>query len=367
MHPNPRRILPVILLLVAIAAVWWYFGVRTQAPSGEIPASGTVEATQVNISPELAGRVLAVRVQEGQAVRAGEALVQFDTGLLEAQRAQAAAGLAAATAAHEAAGAAARAAQSAAEAAAANFALLKAGPSAEQLAVAQTVVDRARLARDALQEQYDDLPEAARDTQDGKALKAQLDQAQAALANAQAQFDLAAAGARPEQLDAARAGMQAAQAQAEAARAQVQAARGQAQAAQAALAVLEVQIGKLTLVSPVDGVVLSRAIEPGEVASPGATLLVIGQLADLSITVYVSEDRYGEIHLGQTAAVTVDSFPGQRFSATVAHIADHFEFTPRNVQTAEGRKSTVFAVRLSITDPGGKLKPGMPADVTFEP
>jgi len=70
--------------------------------------------------------------------------------------------------------------------------------------------------------------------------------------------------------------------------------------------------------------------------------------------------------LNQRATVTVDSFPGQEFEARVVYIADEAEFTPRNVQTAEGRRSTVFAVRLSIADPTGLLKPGMPADVVFE-
>jgi HlyD family secretion protein len=61
----------------------------------------------------------------------------------------------------------------------------------------------------------------------------------------------------------------------------------------------------------------------------------------------------------------VDSFPGVTFNATVIHIADQAEFTPRNVQTIEGRTSTVFAIKLQVQDPSGKLKPGMPADVAF--
>jgi multidrug resistance efflux pump len=257
---------------------------------------------------------------------------------------------------------AARAAQGAAEAARtaaeANVALLEAGPSEEQLAVAQTVVDRAEAALEAAQEAYEALPEAARETLDGIALAGQVEQAKAALANAEAQYDLTAAGARPEQIAAA-------QAQAEAARWQAAAAGAQAAGAEAALAVLDVQLSKLTLAAPSDGVVLTRAIEPGEVASPGAVLLVLGQLEALTITVYVPEDRYGTIQLGQTAEVTVDSYPGQNFAATVTLIADRAEFTPRNVQTAEGRKTTVFAVKLTIGDAEGRLKPGMPADVSF--
>ena len=93
--------------------------------------------------------------------------------------------------------------------------------------------------------------------------------------------------------------------------------------------------------------------------------MTIGQLDKLSITVYVPEDQYGEIKLGDSAVVSVDSFPDEFFDAIVTRIADQAEYTPRNVQTEEDRKTTVFAVELSVTDPGGKLKPGMPADVNF--
>jgi multidrug resistance efflux pump len=289
--------------------------------------------------------------QEGQAVHTGDVLVWFDTAQLLAQQQQTQAAL-------EAAQAAQGAAEAAHAAAEANLALLDAGPSDEQLAVAQTVVDRAELAVEAAQEAYDALAEEARDTANGRALRAQLDQAEAGLANAQAQYDLTAAGARPEQISAA-------EAQVEAAQWQATAAGAQAAAAQAALDVLGVQLGKLTLAAPADGVVLQRAIEPGEVASPAAVLMVLGRLDELTITVYVPEDRYGVIQLGQAAEVSVDSFPGQVFAAAVTHIADQAEFTPRNVQTADGRKTTVFAVKLTLANPGGRLKPGMPADVVF--
>jgi HlyD family secretion protein len=98
---------------------------------------------------------------------------------------------------------------------------------------------------------------------------------------------------------------------------------------------------------------------------PGTSAVTIGLLDELTLTVYVPEDRYGKVSLGDEVAVTVDSFPDEAFSATVLRIADQAEYTPRNVQTAEGRRSTVFAVELSVNDPAGKLKPGMPADVTF--
>jgi len=135
--------------------------------------------------------------------------------------------------------------------------------------------------------------------------------------------------------------------------------------AQANLDLLNAQLGKLTVYAPIDGMILTRSIEPGEIVQPGSAALTMGNISQLTITVYVPEDRYGQISLGEKATVKVDSFPGSTFHAAVTHIADQAEFTPRNVQTAEGRSSTVYAIKLTVTDAQGKLKPGMPADVTF--
>jgi multidrug resistance efflux pump len=115
----------------------------------------------------------------------------------------------------------------------------------------------------------------------------------------------------------------------------------------------------------VDGVVLTRSIQPGEVIQVGMTAMTIAKLDKLKVTVYISEDRYGEVKLGDIASLSVDSFPGEAFSASVTRIADQAEYTPRNVQTKEERQTTVYAIELSVENPDGKLKPGMPVDVTF--
>ncbi|MBE2237615.1 MAG: efflux RND transporter periplasmic adaptor subunit [Caldilineaceae bacterium] len=115
----------------------------------------------------------------------------------------------------------------------------------------------------------------------------------------------------------------------------------------------------------IDGVVLYRSVEPGEVAAPGAPLIIVGDLDHMTLTVYVPEDRYGQIMLGESYPVTVDSFPTEVFTGTVSHIADRAEFTPRNVQTTDSRRTTVFAIKLELAPSEGKLKPGMPADVNF--
>lgn len=156
---------------------------------------------------------------------------------------------------------------------------------------------------------------------------------------------------------------------AQAALAQAGAAADQTQAsiqqAQANLALLDAQIAKLSITAPFDGTVLGRSVEVGEVLSPSAPAFTLGQLDPLTITVYVPESEVGLLSINQSAQLSVDSYPGETFTAVVIHIADQAEFTPRNVQTSAGRKTTVFAVKLQMSNPDGKLKPGMPADVSF--
>ena len=95
---------------------------------------------------------------------------------------------------------------------------------------------------------------------------------------------------------------------------------GCAQQAQANLDLLDAQMAKLTIYAPMDGVVLTRNVDPGEFVQPGGAAMTMADLNELTITVYVPEDRYGEIHLGQTVDLTVDSFPGETFTATVSSI-----------------------------------------------
>ncbi len=352
MHGRRRIIAPIVLVLVLVAAgVTWSLNQPTAAADGSLTASGTIEATTVVISPEIAGRAIEVSVAEGDAVAEGDVLVRLDPGLLDAQQGQADAAVAQATAVFAQAEAGVAAAQ-------ANLDLLKAGPSSAQLNVAQRQVDQAVTAWKVARKAYKDLSKAEKNTPAGSAAKAQRDNAEAAIATARAQYRLIASGARAEQVSAA-------EAQLAAAEAQLSAARAQQDSAAAAVTVLDAQRAKLTLVAPSAGTVLSRAVEPGETVVPGGALLELGDLDRLTLTVYVPEDRLGEVLVGQAVSISVDSFPGETFRGAVTRIADQAEFTPRNVQTVEGRKTTVFAIKLALEASGGKLKPGMPADVVF--
>jgi HlyD family secretion protein len=445
MHPDPRRILPVVLLaFVAIAAVWYLRNASAREENGPVTASGTIEAESVTVASEIGGQVDQVLAREGDAVRAGQVLVRFNDRLLKAEQAKAEAALSQAEANYAlvASGPGEEQRQAAITAAESevlasrkalddlrNTAQVVAARTLQEIAQAKDAVDQATkrrdnliygadqadidaaraavvLARDRLEKAQKDYAPYENKSEDNliraallsklsaaqkhydnavtllnnlvaKANQLDLDQAQAdlelaeaRLVDAERRYALVKDGPDPDELALAEARLASAEARLEQAKAgpsqeQLDLAQSQVASARAALQVLETQMEKLQVAAPIDGVVLERLIEPGEIALTGTPLLTLARLDDLMITVYVPEDRYGEIRLGQPAQVTVDSFPGEIFSAQVTRIADQAEFTPRNVQTVEGRSSTVFAIKLVIENPASLLKPGMPADVTF--
>ena len=135
--------------------------------------------------------------------------------------------------------------------------------------------------------------------------------------------------------------------------------------AQAGLAQINAAAEKLKIASPVSGTVTIQEIRTGEVAQPGAPLLTVADLRRLKLVVYVPAGQLGQVGLNLSVEVSVDAYPGKVFPGTVARIADQAEFTPKNVQTKEERVKTVFAVEISLENPEGLLKPGMPADATI--
>jgi multidrug resistance efflux pump len=382
-----------------------------QPAGGAIQASGTVEGDEFNIAAELEGRVVQVAAEEGDSVRAGQVLVRQDTSQLEAQYAQAGAAVSAAQAELARVVARpqpARVSQAQAQVAQAQAALAAARRvlvAAEQVradpqdldtqidsatAQLQTVagqVDLARANLKAAQVQQQHAPQNGSD--ETKTTRAMYDQEvaaeQAALQAAQAQMDgtqatlasLQAILAQPVALDA---GVHQAQGQvlqasaavtvALAAEAQTEApaqpeavalARAQIAQAQAAASLLQTTLARLQLTSPITGTVMSKIVHEGEVAQPGEALLTLVDLTRVKLTVYVPESRIGQVKLGERAGVAVDAYPGRAFHGTVTRINDQAEFTPKNVETQEERVNTVFAVEISLDNPDGALKPGMPA------
>lgn len=154
-----------------------------------------------------------------------------------------------------------------------------------------------------------------------------------------------------QQLDAARTGFETASAQ--------------SQQAAAALRSSQVRLADAAIRAPLRGVVLRKNAERGETVTAGTPVFTIADLESPWIRVYVKEDRLGRVKLGQTAGVSVDSFPEKTYAGTVTFISSEAEFTPKNVQTREERVKLVFGVKVSVKNEHDELKPGMPADVTI--
>jgi multidrug resistance efflux pump len=137
------------------------------------------------------------------------------------------------------------------------------------------------------------------------------------------------------------------------------------QAEAAARLQLQLESEKYQLRSPIDGIVSRVPMRLGEVAMPGQAVVVVTDPWQVEINLYVRELDLGRVWVGQIVDVSADPFPGQRFNGRVAWISPRAEFTPRNVQTQRDRKNLVFAVKVEVENPGGMLKPGLPADATF--
>ena len=202
---------------------------------------------------------------------------------------------------------------------------------------AKAGVEAAQIVVRATQAQVDD---PARDIPVAQAFAA-YEEAKGALQVAQAELEALQIGVSPDKITAA--------------------AANEAQA-RAVYQRLEAQRQFYTITAPAGGLVTERAIEPGEVAMPGVTLLEIADLKTLHLKVYVPESDLGKVRVGQVVDVSVDAFPGRVFSGQVVRVADKAEFTPKNVQAKEDRMTLVYAVEVDLPNRDGLLKPGMPAD-----
>jgi len=178
---------------------------------------------------------------------------------------------------------------------------------------------------------------------DDAILKSQLSQAQAGLEAAQAGVEGAADGT-----DSERAAADAAVKQ-----------------AQAGVDIAQTQLGFAAVVAPMSGEVVSVPHAVGESVAQGATVAVISDLKNLRVTVYVPEGELGKVKIGREARISVDSVR-RRFTGRISHIAQEPEFTPTNIETKDQRVKQVFAVTIKVRNVNGLLKPGMPADVSFE-
>jgi HlyD family secretion protein len=393
MRRRVRSVISVVLVAAVVLAFWYATSRRGALPPGRIPANGTIETTEVDVTARIAAKVVALPFREGDSVRAGEFVVALDdsdlrAALQQAEEARRAAQasldeLLAGTRLEEIARARAQyqAAREARQQAQARLDLVKAGPRVEEVEQLRAAVRQAevslRTAETELVRTKGLAEKGALPTQQVDLLQAQRDVAAAQLDAARQRLLQAERGARLEDLHAAQAAVAQADSQAEAARAAldlalagprpetIAAARARVAQAEAAVQAAKVQLGYTRITSPLDGTVTLRNLEPGELVIPGLPILRIAALDRVWLRVFISETDLGRVKHGQRAAVTTDTYPNQQYRGRVIEIAEEAEFTPRNVQTREERQKLVFGVKIEVENPKHELKPGMPADATI--
>jgi HlyD family secretion protein len=318
----------VVLVLVLVATATWLVLRSRSDASGTLMASGTVEATDADLGFPMAGRVLEISVEEGDAVTSGTELARLDTRELDAALAGARAQL---------------------EAAEARLVELEGGARPQEVVTAEAAV---RAASTRAEEARTERERATTLFGGGAISRQALDRAEsayqvatAALEQAEEQLALVQEGPRTETVRAQTAVV--AQARANVARA-------------------EARLGNAVVTAPFDGVVTIVHREPGESVTPGAPAITLLAPDDRWVRIYVPEDQMGRVQLGLRAAIVSDTYPDRVYDGEVIFVGSEAEFTPRNVQTAEERTKLVYPVRVRVSDdPGFELKPGIPVDVTL--
>jgi multidrug resistance efflux pump len=303
-----KRLWVIVLLIVAAGGALWYF--RSRNEDDELVFSGTVEARDVEVGSLVGGRVIAVDVQEGDPVKAGQTLVRFETDLGQLQI---------------------REQRAVVDESRANLARLRAGPRREELVRARVQAENAERERKRLKALLDQ----------GLIPRQQYDDAATAAKTSLETYRELDRGSRLEDVQAAEAALD---------------------QAEQRLAFLIRQSQETVVKAPADGIVETLDLRPGDLVGPNLPVARILEPGQTWVRVWVPEPMLGRVRVGQRAEITVDTFPGRRFSGRVVEIRQQGEYTPRNIQTLKQRMDLVFGVKVAI-DPTPELKPGMSAQV----
>lgn len=289
------------LIVLAIFSYGLYLYLQpVPLPDGIIYGNGRVEATEVRIASEVAGRIVESRLVEGRVFRKGDLLVQIDDTDLKLRLKQAQAD---------------------------RLALLQ---NRAKTLVAMRVAGHHTMTAGSNAARYRALIAAgAASQQQNEAVANTLSEAQGLLQGSQATL---------AQIDA------------------------QIASADKAIALIQDQIVKSRVVAPNNGTLLVKMAEPGEVVAAGQPLAVMADLTRLELKIYVPEAQIGLIKLGAAGRVGTDAFPNHYAEAFVERIDQEAQFTPRDIHMPDERARTVFGVTLAVFNPHGEFKPGMPVD-----
>ena len=389
-----KRLIVIAVVVAAGAAAIYAFRGTGRDASNRIVVSGNIELTEVNIAFKTSGRLIERTVTEGDSVKKGQILARLDRDQLSAQREREAAGvlssesqLAQARTALEwqRATVAADIEQRKADLAAseARLAELRNGARPQERLDAKAAVEAAQAEADRARKDWeraqvlhknDDISTAQFDQ-----YRMRSQSAEAALQSAREREGLVLAGPRSEvvqgqaaQVERARAAVKMAEANAiemKRREQELNTRRAEAARSKASVALIDTQLADTVAVSPVDGVVLVKAADVGEVLAPGTTVLTVGDIDHPWLRGYVNETDLGKVKLGSKVRVTTDSYKGKIYNGRVTFISSEAEFTPKQFQTQQERVKLVYRVKIELENPNHELKSNMPADaeIVLEP
>ena len=379
-------VIAVVLILAGVAAVYAFHGFG-RSDDGRIRVSGNIELTEINIAFKTAGRLIERNVDEGDNVKKGQIIARLDRDQLVAERAREVAALQGAetqvaqaetSIQWEKANLEGDIEQKRADLSSNESKLLelKNGSRPQEIQEAKAGVEAA-------QAEYD---RAKRDWERGQTLfknddisAEQYDRyrnrwqgAEASLKQAKERDSLVVAGTRVEQVEGQAAAVQRARGALKMAEAnalelkrreqELMTRHADIEQAKASIALIDSQLADTIAVSPVDGVVLVKAADPGEVLAPGTSVVTVGDIDHPWLRGYVDEKDLGRVKIGSKVRVTTDSYTDKVYQGRVSFIASEAEFTPKQIQTQQERVKLVYRIKIDVENPGRELKSNMPAD-----
>ncbi len=382
-----KKIFPIILLLAVVGGgIWWWRDTHSSDPN-RILVSGNLELTLVDLSFKIAGRMTDLNVREGDWVKKGDIIARLDPMQLQQQRLRD---------------------QAAVTSAESNYRQMETS-IAFQKATLESDIAAKRAELNEAQAKLDELLNGSRrqDIQQAEAevtnARAQLEFARSDWARMQAlfknediskqqydqsrmKFDSAAAqvrqaeeklalvreGPRKEEIAGGRAALAKAQAGLRTAEAnrlellrkeqELQARNAEISRTKAQEGISQSQLDDTVIATPIDGVVLVKSAEAGEVVAVGTTIVTIGDLNHPWLRAYINETDLGRVNLGQKVKLTTDSYKGKIYWGTVSFISSEAEFTPKQIQTKEERVKLVYRIKVDVDNSSHDLKNNMPVD-----
>jgi HlyD family secretion protein len=321
------RIFVLLILIIGTGGLWWWHLHREPVQTGELVLYGNVDIREVNLAFNGNQRIASIFVKEGDRVTTGQLLAKLETQRLEDAVKQAEALVAQQSQVLK---------------------RLEAGNRIEEIRQAEANAHKARVDADNAERTWKRIRELVKEQavsqQRADDAQAAAKAAQATWKAAQQTLNLALAGSRKEDIEAAREALK---------------------AARANLALRRRELLDARLYAPADGVIRNRILEPGSMVTPQNPVLTMALTNPLWIRAYVSEPDLGKLHLGMKAMITTDSYPGKSYDGWVGFISPTAEFTPKTVETADLRTRLVYQVRVFVRQGQNELRLGMPATVTI--